>query len=177
MISEKVLALSWKQPYGSLMLPPFNKIETRTWKTNYRGLVLICASKTGYNWNQVQRVSGGQFFSIITLGSRLNVNMGHAIALARLADCRPMTKEDEEKCFVQYFPDLYCHVYEDVRPIIPFPWKGKQGWTELTAAQKQLIRFPLKSDTCKHCGAYPSIETFCSIKCLLAHNQQKGGNP
>lgn len=26
---------------------------------------------------------------------------------------------------------LYCHLYEDVKPIKPFPWKGSQGWKKL----------------------------------------------
>ena len=49
---EPIKALSWKQPYASLMLK--GKIETRSWPTNYRGLVLICASKAPYSIKEIK---------------------------------------------------------------------------------------------------------------------------
>jgi hypothetical protein len=45
-IDQKLMALSWKQPYAELML--HGKIETRTWQTKYRGWVMVCASKQPY---------------------------------------------------------------------------------------------------------------------------------
>lgn len=142
--NQPIRALSLRQPFASLMLPPFNKIETRTWSTNYRGLVLICASQKGYPWNVVRDICGAKQFNRITnfIGThklRLSATDGHAIAIGNLVDCRPMTKEDEDKCFVQHFPDLWCHVYENVRPIKPFPWKGSQGWKTLTEEQTRKI--------------------------------------
>lgn len=141
--NEIIKALSWKEPFASLMLPPFNKIETRTWPTKYRGLVLICASQKPYPANTVARITGTeQWKRIIGLISEKKLYSedyvpasGNAIAIGRLVDCRPMQKEDEDICFVQYFPDLWCHIYEDVKPIKPFPWKGTQGWTTLTDSQ------------------------------------------
>lgn len=56
---------------------------------------------------------------------------GKAIAIGKLIDCRPMEIGDEDKCFVQYYPDLWCHIYEDVKPIKSFEWKGVQGWKTL----------------------------------------------
>lgn len=151
--NEEIRALSWKEPFASLML--HGKIETRTWDTKYRGLVLICASKKRYTLWEVDSICGGdrteegmrkaeriagkivgilgQFWNNGTLIS------GNAIGIGRLIDSRPMKLEDEEKCFVAFNPDLYCHVYEYVRPIKPFPWKGSQGWKRLTEEEKSLI--------------------------------------
>lgn len=57
---------------------------------------------------------------------------GKAIAIGELVDCRPMLfHEDEEQCFVRYSPNLYCHIYKNVRSIIPIPFKGQQGWKRL----------------------------------------------
>lgn len=147
---EKIMALSWKEPFATLML--HGKIETRTWNTNYRGLVLICASQTPYAEKVVRAICGDRLVnSIKELFERLNICLHHgqAIAVGRLVDSRPMTLEDEDKCFVQYRPAwkdtkkskdgslryvtkrLYCHVYEDVRKIKPFPWKGCQGWKKV----------------------------------------------
>ena len=129
---EEIRALSWKQPFASLML--LGKIETRTWYTKYRGLVLICASKGFYNEAQIMSMSGEvqtqhAFVSLLQKG--IKEERGKAIALGRLVECRPMQPTDEDKCFVKYNSGLWCHIYEDVKPIKPFAWKGCQGWKKL----------------------------------------------
>lgn len=129
-------ALTWKEPYASLML--YGKIETRTWKTTYRGRVLICASKKEYKIDDWCEISGDtQFKRILELvGGFLgllylkNTN-GYAIATGDLVDCRPMREQDEDRCFVKFRESLWCHVYENVQPINPFPWKGSQGWRQV----------------------------------------------
>lgn len=132
---QTVRALSWKQPYAELML--HGKIETRAWSTKYRGLVLICVAKKIYTEDVLDKISGKQKYRIINTltPSNIEVNCGMAIAIGELVDCRKMQLEDEDKCFVQYNENLYCHIYENVRAIQPFPWKGKQGWTTLTKEQ------------------------------------------
>ncbi len=136
--NEEIRALSWKEPFGTLML--HGKIETRTWSTGYRGLVLICTSLKPYNEMQVIGISGEvQAQRIFNMG--LKETHGMAIAVARLVDCRRMTAADEEKCFVDYYPDLYCHVYAEVKPIKPFKWKGSQGWRRLTPEDIKQIQF------------------------------------
>lgn len=139
---EEIRALSWKEPFGSLML--YGKIETRVWPTKYRGKVLICTSKTSYKTQQVINISGKDQFRRImrTLegqGESLHKYRGYAIAIGDLADCRRMKPEDENNCFVEYHPDLWCHVYANVKKIQPFPWKGSQGWRTLTPEIKSKI--------------------------------------
>lgn len=142
-----IRALSWKEPYASLML--HQKIETRTWYTNYRGLVLICTSKKMYNTQQILDISGeNQFkriFDILDDGSFLNtigMHRGHAIAIGKLIDCRIMYKKDEDDCFVQHDHNLlWCHVYADVQAIKPFEWKGSQGWSKVSKEIIDKIEF------------------------------------
>ncbi len=156
---EKILALSWKAPYAQLMIR--GKIETRTWPTNYRGWVLICCSKLPYNLQTLNDIAGPVQFGRIANSnvSVLNFHdqLGFAIAIGKLIDCRPMTKKDENACFVQYKEpwtvtktmvsskvketkkQLWCHVYEDVMPIEPFPFTGGQGWKSLTENQVNQI--------------------------------------
>lgn len=127
-----VRALSWKNPFAELML--LGKIETRTWNTNYRGLVLICASQKAYSEADIIGISGElQTQRILTTLNSLAIKErnGHAIAIGNLIDCRPMRKDDEDKCFVKYNPNLFCHIYENVKPIEPIPYKGSQGWGKL----------------------------------------------
>ena len=152
---EEVRALSWKQPYAELMF--HGKIETRTWNTNYRGLVLICTSKVPYHRDQVINISGmDQLKRIETmLGNPVTFKgntypLGMAIGIGELVHCRMMTPEDEDLCFVgfrdvlyeayayQQSKPLYCHIYKNVRRIKPFPWLGSQGWKTLDNKTKEL---------------------------------------
>lgn len=144
-IDQKLLALSFKQPYAELML--HGKIETRTWSTKYRGWVMICASKVPYELGSIREISGNEQTSRIyetlgtnNIGFNSDFERGKAIAIGRLVDCRPMQPKDELKCFVEYQPYLYCHIYEDVKQIIPIPWKGTQGWKEATEDIKRMIK-------------------------------------
>ncbi len=147
-MKEEIRALSRKQPYASLML--HGKMETRTWSTKYRGKVLICASQRSYSDLDILKISDieGTKAILDTLTSnRVNASItGKAIAIGELIDCRPMTKEDEAKTFVKYCPGLWCHVYENVKELIPFPWKGTQGWKKLDFWLKQELQM-----------AYPEI--------------------
>lgn len=153
-----IRALSWKQPYGLLML--HGKIETRTWNTTYQGLVLLCASQKEYSPGAVELISGEfqysriikileeQYFSKIAK-SRIRekklqtqvFHSGQAFAVGRLIYSRPMFKSDEDKAFVRHYPNLYCHIYTDVTPIKPFPFKGVLGWKSVTQEQIDRIEF------------------------------------
>lgn len=144
MINESMRYLGWKQPYAELML--FGKQETRTWYTKYRGLVLITASKTSYKSHQVLSISGINQFRRIQrilerIGDKISNNRGHAIAVGRLVACEPMKQEDEDSCFVQHRSGLWVHYYENVKPIKPIPFKGAQGWRNLTPEFINTIEF------------------------------------
>ena len=143
---ETVRALWWKQPYASAML--IGKVETRTWPTNVRGKVLICASAKRYTNKEYFEITPFELewpwlSKMIDFDNKMKTNylqiLGHAIAIGDLVDCRPMVKEDEADTYVQYKEGLWCHVYENVQAIKPFPIKGAQGWRILTDEQKKLI--------------------------------------
>ena len=139
---DRIGALSWKEPYATLMF--HGKIETRTWPTNYRGPVLICTSIKDYRIDQIMNISGEkQFERIIDLidDKKPEIKNGFAIATGSLMQCRPMQKSDEDKCFVWYSPDLFCHIYKDVRPIKPFPFKGGRKWSSITNEQFIKIKY------------------------------------
>lgn len=137
---QPIRALSWKQPYGELML--HGKQETRSWPTKYRGWVLLCASKQPYYTDQLERISG--ITQILRMGDVLDpepLNIeGYAFAIGRLVDCQPMRQEDEDICFVRFQEGLWRHIYEDVQRIAIFPWKGSQGWREVPQDIKSIIK-------------------------------------
>jgi len=68
---DLVKAISIKEPWASMIKSGKKTIETRTWKTDYRGKILLCASK-----NPKSKISGKAF------------------AIADLSDIKPMTKGD-----------------------------------------------------------------------------------
>jgi hypothetical protein len=131
-------ALSWKQPFASLMLQ--EKIETRTWATKYRGPVLICASQSAYTERETRIITGGNYTNAIE-ELRKTAPRGVAIAVGNLIDCRKMRPEDEAKCFVQYNEALWCHVYSNVKAIAPFEFKGAQGWQKVSEEVKSKIKY------------------------------------
>jgi hypothetical protein len=139
---EAIRALTWKQPFAELML--HGKIETRTWSTDYRGWVLICAGLQTYNGRELSTMLSADLYSknqhlfenIVRGGS---LYCGKAIAVGQLTDCRPMEPSDVDKCFVDYHPGLYCHIYENVAQIEPMPWKGSQGWRQVPEEVKSKI--------------------------------------
>lgn len=143
---HRLMALSWKQPYGELML--HDKIETRTWHTKYRGWVLMCASKQPYTWHDVRRIAGQNQYRRIReaiCDDGHEFTTGKAFAIGWLDQCRPMTKEDEDRTFVEYQPPsgsrkpLFCHIYRNVQGFEPFDWVGTQGWKECASGTKEWV--------------------------------------
>lgn len=95
-------AISIKGEWALLIRDLKKPIETRVWKTNYRGKLLLCASKI----------------------PKTELS-GKAFAVVDLVDCREMTKEDEEKACCEIYPKANSWVFENIKPITPFPVKGQ----------------------------------------------------
>lgn len=145
--NEPIKALSWKQPYGAAML--WGKIETRTWDTKYRGLVLICTSKQPYNEEVVRKIAGDDLFvelcKVLKDDTTLDLD-GYAIGIGRLTnsiwsgfyDLPSLTLQ--KHTFVANHANLWLHIYEEVTPIEPFPWKGSQGFRNVTKEERSKIK-------------------------------------
>jgi hypothetical protein len=101
-------ALSIKQPWANLIASGEKTIETRTWKTSYRGPLLIVSSKTPDI-----------------------APSGQALAIATLADCRPMSVLDETAARCPKYEGAYSWVLESIHKIEPFPVQGQPGLFEV----------------------------------------------
>lgn len=113
-------AISIKQPWASLVAAGTKTVECRTWKTHYRGPLLICSSK-----GDVEIDDGGE--NLILPG-------GMALAAVELVDVRPMTEADLEPAYlpkewyarcpqrlcVAYPPTICCHPAANQRETQPF---------------------------------------------------------
>ena len=82
-------------------------VECRTWKTDYRGPLLICASK-------------------IPVPGYIS---GHAICAAELVDIVPFTEEHLDAANMDEMPDVPCYAWilDNVQVVKPFHVRGKMG--------------------------------------------------
>lgn len=122
-------AISIKQPWAELIVCGRKTIETRTWKTDYRGEILICAS---LGWDK-------------SVAERFNCTRSHApdrgaaIAYAVLVDVRPMRISDEPFALCYCQNNLYAWILADVRRSVPFSVKGKLGLFDVKLPQGRQV--------------------------------------
>ena len=80
-------ALSITEPYATLIRDGVKRIETRSWKTKYRGDLLIHASSTKipkeYRKNE----------DLMNLVGDRPLHFGQIVAKCKLIDCVPITEE------------------------------------------------------------------------------------
>lgn len=99
-------ALTVSPEYAELITNGVKTIECRTWKTDYRGDILITSS--------AKKKAG-------TIPS-------HALCIAELYDVRPMKKDDADAACMKQSEctaDKYSWMLRNVRLIEPIPVKGK----------------------------------------------------
>jgi hypothetical protein len=102
-------ALSVQQPWASLIALGIKTIEVRSWRTNFRGKLLICASGHDVEVDDL-------FFPA-----------GYAVGIVDLVDIRPLTKRDLRKAHIGELPEepQLAWVLKNAFEITPFPVKGK----------------------------------------------------
>lgn len=76
--------LTIREPYASLISQGIKKIETRSWKTNYRGKIYIHAGIYKYN-NSNEKIN--------SLIKNFDLNYGKIVCEAELIDCILMTED------------------------------------------------------------------------------------
>ncbi|MEO0843548.1 MAG: DNA N-6-adenine-methyltransferase, partial [Cyanobacteria bacterium J06643_5] len=140
--NHSLKAISLWQPYCSLIALGLKKYETRSWKTNYRGKLLICstAKLTKKQYQQYLKICSSVE---LPAWNEINFPCGKAISGAKrlrrnavcdLVDCIPITrsfiKEQSETEIKSGDWEIghYGWKLENIQPITePFAVKGKQG--------------------------------------------------
>lgn len=143
-------ALCLKQPYASWGADGFKTIETRTWRTNFRGRFLIVASLAvdlllDLGFERVQQTDvwklpspPSEYFRIPS--ETYYFPRGVALATAQLVNCRPMTEDDEKAACCEWYDPAWAWLLADVRKIQPFPVKGQLGFFEVLYKEEPTIR-------------------------------------
>ena len=101
-------ALSLRQPWASLIADGRKTIETRTWRTHYRGPLAIHASARPYE----------------------DLPTGGIVAVAWLYGCRPMEESDEDAACIALYDRANAWLLANVKPVPLILCKGMLGlWT------------------------------------------------
>lgn len=118
-------ALSIREPYASLIKEGIKKIETRSFRTKYRGELLIHASKG-------KSEASDEVLSLL----EGEMNPGCILCKCKLVDCVYMDEEyienikknHSEYICGRYEVGRYGWVLEDIEVIEPIPAKGQLGF-------------------------------------------------
>jgi hypothetical protein len=126
-VEEIMKACSIKQPWAWAIQYGFKTIETRTWHTSYRGDLLIVSSKLPDKVMMGSLAREQGLTPELMASSGRPLLYGKALAVAKLVDCRPMSKLDEDAAMCERYPGAFSWVLEDVYRIEPFDVKGQLG--------------------------------------------------
>jgi hypothetical protein len=127
----KMKVITLIEPWGSLIMHGKKTIETRSWKTNYRGELYIHTSK------KRERRTDEKYLNAIELLNSEPI-YGYIIAKCTLSDCIEITESFAKKiiCFDStnyhlgnYSAGRYAWILKDITPLEEFiPAIGKQGF-------------------------------------------------
>lgn len=111
-------AVSIKPQSVSLIISRIKTLEVRSWRTHYRGPLLIVSSRRP-RWDGVPG--------------------GMALGLTDLTDCRPMTASDEAAACSVFQPGAYVWVLTNARPLArPFAVNGRLSLYDVCTCEGQL---------------------------------------
>lgn len=119
-------ALSIRQPWAWHILNSGKDVENRSWKTNYRGRVLIHASK---GIGSVKEFDAANEFSVRIAGNKYMSGIhimprGGFVGSVEIVDC--VTRSDSP-----WFMGKYGFVLRNPQPMLFIPWKGQLGFFDV----------------------------------------------
>ena len=140
-------ALTIQQPWATLVAIGAKRIETRSWRTSYRGPLAIHAAK-GFPKSARELCRDNPFHAALYSAGWASKSysgelpLGVVLATCRLVACTLTSLAFEEqlstaeRAFGDYSPGRYAWVLEDVKPIMPRSAKGSLGLWEWTPASE-----------------------------------------
>lgn len=144
-------ALTLTQPWATLVAIGAKRVETRSWRTSYRGPLAIHAAKGFPKWAQ-ETCWGDPFDEVLRAalgdGSWKCIDpkalpLGATLATCNLVECVPADKfaslypelsTEQEMAFGDYGEGRWAWILEDVKFFLePIPAKGAQSLWEWPA--------------------------------------------
>jgi len=108
--------LSLRQPWAGMIATGEKNIETRTWRTLYRGDLLICSSLKFDKNATVDWFTDPQYFL-----------RGMTICVVDLVDCVPMEGKHVDRACCDVYYGAWAWILENIRVVRNIPIKGSQG--------------------------------------------------
>jgi hypothetical protein len=148
-VRQPLKAISLWQPWAIAIALSLKTWETRSWKTHYRGWLVICAAqKTSRQQQETYVRICHQHHIDLSIHPWSQLPRGCAVALVNLTDCVLITEEliaqqsEIERSLGDWQPGRYAWKLEQLHLLTPpIPVKGKQG----------LWNFPLPVAELNHC--------------------------
>jgi hypothetical protein len=164
--------LTLTQPWATLVAIGAKRIETRSWRTPYRGSLAIHASRKYPRAAQMVAISSPFIEALNRAGYLPDIPLGAVVATCRLISCVPTRElqtnrvievdylagcddfllDDREREFGDYSLGRWAWLLADVRPLsLPSPAKGALGlwdWDDARAVSESprvSVQFPAKS--------------------------------
>lgn len=126
-------AISIKEPYAAAIALGYSSIENRTWRTRYRGPLLIHASKTlDDNWFSREGAFLYRTFrqryetDLVGLIDRADFPTGGIIGIANLVDVL-VQGDPLEKSYLPWFEGPYGFVLREQHALPFLPMNGQLG--------------------------------------------------
>jgi activating signal cointegrator 1 len=148
---KPIMGLSLHQPWASLMSLGVKRCETRSWLTNYRGLVAIHAAK---KWDQELRETchsdpfAEALFGDDKFAKTEDLPRGCFVALGKLRHCLSTTEhfrlipsdETHEYYFGNYDPGRFMWVFDEIWKLsAPVYTPGHQGLWRLDEGAADVV--------------------------------------
>lgn len=146
---REVRGLWLKEPFATLTAF-HGKVETRSWSTNYRGLVLICSSLKPFTNRHLFAMCGdalchdirkrvqpeGKSYGSMPQG-------GVAVCLTQLVEVRKLQEHDTHfinwRSGPYWATEAFAWIFDDVIPVKPVPLRGQLGMPRLSDEIKAQI--------------------------------------
>jgi hypothetical protein len=127
-------ALTLKPPWAAFVVAGMKRMETRSWRSDYRGPLAIHASKVGVTWGLGDLRE--DFYALDRLDPQGTWSTHGAVVAVACVSAYLRTEQllgisDLERRLGNYSPGRWAWRLEEVRPLEdPVPCKGYQGlWT------------------------------------------------
>lgn len=144
----EIRGLSLTQPWAQLVVLGEKQYETRSWKTPYRGLLAIHASKNVPGWAKRLCQTDPMFVSVLwTYWAAKPLPVGAIIGTVELVACEPTDEMEyfllaKERAFGDWSPGRYAWKLQNPQLLSEPIWcKGHLGlWKLSSEVEEQLCR-------------------------------------
>jgi len=114
-------AISIRQPWAWLIVNGYKDVENRTWRTSYRGPVLIHASKTIDLAHEIRALCAE---AGVVIPPNNELETGGIVGQAVITDC----VDEDESC---WFSGPFGFILEDVGPLPFVATRGSLGFFDV----------------------------------------------